>query len=320
VLASGLAVKRHDRPEGRPGTTNMTRTESTGRATLLLGLVILLWGVNWPIMKIGLEYMSPLWFAFARVVLGAATLAVLLVARGELRLPPRADLPVLLSVGLLQIGAFLALTHMALQYVGAGRSSILAYTTPLWVVPLSALFLRERIGAARLLAVACGLAGLAVLFNPLEVNYADHNALLGNGMLLAGAFVWALAIVHVHAHRWQATPFQLMPWQMLLGALLLLPLALALEPRPSIDWGWQLLAVLAYNGPIASAFCYWAFVTVNRSFEATTTALGSLGVPVVGVLTAAVALGEPLTIAKLTGLALISAGVVLLSVTARHGR
>jgi drug/metabolite transporter (DMT)-like permease len=298
----------------------MSEAKATGRAALLLGLVILLWGVNWPIMKVGMDYMPPLWFAFARVALGAATLALLLVARHELRPPPRADLPVLLSVGLLQIGAFLALTHMALLYVGAGRSAILAYTTPLWVVPLSAVFLRERIGPARLLAVACGLAGLAVLFNPLEVDYGDHTALMGNGMLLAGAFVWALAIVHVHAHRWQATPLQMMPWQMLLGAALLLPLALALEPRPSFHLGWPLVAVLAYNGPIASAFCYWAFVTVNRSFQATTTSLGSLGVPVVGVLTAWIALGEPLTVAKLTGLGLISAGVVLLSVTATRTR
>lgn len=296
----------------------MASTVGTGQATLLLGLVIVLWGVNWPIMKVGLHYMPPLWFAFSRVVLGALALALLLALRRRLHVPPRADLSVLLSVGLLQIGAFLALTHVALLYVGAGRSAILAYTTPLWVVPLSAVFLRERIGLARLLAVGCGLAGLAVLFNPLEVDYGDHQALLGNGMLLASAFVWALAIVHVHAHRWQATPFELMPWQMLLGALLLLPLALLIEPAPRIDWGWPLVAVLAYNGPVASAFCYWAFVTVNRSLEATTTSLGSLGVPIVGVLVAAIALGEPLTVAKLTGLGLISAGVVLLSLAARR--
>ena len=298
----------------------MANIVGTGRAALLLGLVILLWGVNWPIMKVGLHYLSPLWFAFARIVLGALTLALLLAVRRGLRLPPRTDLSVLLSVGLLQVGAFLALTHVALLYVDAGRSAILAYTTPLWVVPLSAVFLGERIGVVRLLAMACGLAGLAVLFNPLEVDYGDRKALLGNGMLLAAAFVWALAIVHVHAHRWQATPLELMPWQMLLGAVVLLPLALLIEPRLQIVWGWPLAAVLAYNGPIASAFCYWAFVTVNRSFQATTTALGSLGVPVVGVLVAAVALGEPLTVAKLAGLALISAGVVLLSVAATHGR
>jgi drug/metabolite transporter (DMT)-like permease len=304
----------------KAGTTSHADTLATGRAVLLLGLVILLWGVNWPIMKVGLQYMPPLWFALARVLLGALTLAALLSIRGGLRLPPRADFSVLLSVGLLQIGGFLGLTHMALLYVEAGRSAILAYTTPLWVAPLSALMLGERLGPARMAAVACGLAGLAVLFNPLEVDYGDRSALLGNGMLIASAVVWALTIVHVRGHRWQATPLGLMPWQLLLGGAVLLPLALMIEPNPEVQWGWPLAVVLAYNGPLATAFCYWAFVTVNRSLEATTTSLGSLGVPVVGVLAAALALGEPLTAAKLIGLGFILAGVVLLSVAAARDR
>jgi drug/metabolite transporter (DMT)-like permease len=298
----------------------MSNTLGTGRAVLLLGLVILLWGVNWPIMKTGLSYLPPLWFAFARVLLGALTLAALLSIRGGLQRPPRADFSVLLSVGLLQIGGFLALTHMALLYVEAGRSAILAYTTPLWVVPLSAVFLGERIGIVRVLAMACGIAGLAVLFNPLEVDYGDRATLVGNGMLIASAVVWAFTIVHVRGHRWQATPLDLMPWQLLLGGTVLLPLALVIEPHPDLGWGWPLIAVLAYNGPVATAFCYWAFVTINRSLQATTTSMGSLGVPVVGVLAAAIALGEPLTTAKLVGLGFILAGVALLTVAAARDR
>lgn len=298
----------------------MPEEESTGRAALLLGLVIVLWGINWPIMKVGLHYMPPLWFALTRVILGMLTLVLLLAARGQLRVPPRGDLPILLSVGVVQVGFFLALTHVALLYVDSGRSAILAYTTPLWVAPLSAVFLGERLGGLRLLAVGAGLAGVAVLFNPLAVDYGDHDAMFGNGLLLAAAFLWALTIVHVRGHRWQATALQLMPWQLLLGGVVLLPLALLIEPNPKVVWGWPLAVVLAYNGPIASAFCYSAFVIVNRAFRPTTTAVGSLGVPVVGVLAAAVALGEPLTATKLAGLALISTGVVLLSIAAARGR
>ncbi len=298
----------------------MPKEESAGRAALLLGLVVVLWGINWPIMKVGLHYMPPLWFALARVTLGALTLVLLLVARGDLRLPSRGDLPILLSVGVVQVGAFLALTHVALLYVDSGRSAILAYTTPLWVAPLSAFFLGERLAGLRLLAVGAGLAGVAVLFNPLAVNYRDHDVMPGNGLLMAAAFLWALTIVHVRGHRWQATALQLMPWQLMLGAVVLLPLALLIEPNPKVVWGWPLAAVLAYNGPVASAFCYSAFVAVNRVFSPTTTAVGSLGVPVVGVLAAAVALGEPLTVTKLAGLALIATGVVLLSIAATRGR
>jgi drug/metabolite transporter (DMT)-like permease len=298
----------------------MADAKGTSRAALLLALVILLWGTNWPIIKTGLQFIPPLWFAFARTVLGAVSLVVLLWSMHKLRLPPRADVPIVLTLGLLQVGVFLGLTHVGLMFVEAGRSAILAYTTPLWVVPMSALVLRERIGAKTLAALALGLSGLAVLFNPLAVDYANPDALIGNGLLLAAAILWAVAIVHVRAHRWRATPFELMPWQMLLGCLVMLPIALILEPNPHIEWRWQLGLILAYNGPIASAFCYWAFITVNRSFEATTTALGSLGVPVVGVLSAAVFLGEPLSAAKLLGLMLIVAGVVVLTLASARER
>src|SRR5512144_572319 len=260
--------------------------------------------------------MPPLWFAVARILLAALCFVALLLAAGGLRRPSRADLPVVLSVGVLQIAAFLGLTHFALKFVEAGRSAILAYTTPLWVTPLSALYLKEPLTKVRLLAVGLGMAGVGVLFNPLAVDYGDPCALLGNGMLLLSAVAWAAAIVHVRGHRWRAGPLALMPWQTLLGVLVLLPVAALVEPAPEIDWSAEFLAILFYNGPVASAFCYWAFVTVNRTLSATATALGSLGVPVVGVLASALTLGEPLTAATLAGLGLIGAGVAVLATAA----
>ena len=245
--------------------------------------------------------------------LAALCFVALLLATGGLRRPSRADLPVVLSVGLLQVAAFLGLTHFALKFVEAGRSAILAYTTPLWVAPLSALYLKEPVTKVKLLAVGLGMAGVGVLFNPLAVDYGNHRVLLGNGLLLLSAVAWAAAIVHVRGHRWRASALALMPWQMLLGALVLVPLAAVVEPQPKIDWSPEFLVILFYNGPVASAFCYWAFVTVNRSFSATATALGSLGVPVVGVLASALSLGEPLTAAKLAGLGLIGSGVAVLA-------
>ncbi|MDX9862386.1 MAG: DMT family transporter, partial [Rhodospirillales bacterium] len=91
------------------------------RAYLLLIAVIFLWGVNWPIMKAGLAYISPLWFAAGRVVLAAIVLFGLLAALGRLRLPRRGHWGVLLSVGIGQIGANMALIHLGVQYIEAGR-------------------------------------------------------------------------------------------------------------------------------------------------------------------------------------------------------
>ncbi len=281
------------------------------RAYLLLASVVLLWGVNWPVMKVGLLYMPPLWFAAARVLLGGAFLFALVAARGRLRLPERRDLPILISVGVLQIALYLGLIHFSLQYVDAGRSAILAYTTPLWITPMAVVLLNEPMTAGRLAGLGLGLGGIAVLFNPATFDYSQTPALIGNGLLLLAALGWAVGIVHVRVHRWVMTSLELMPWQMLIGGILLAALAAWAEDDLPVRWSGTLAAILAYNGLVASAFCYWAFVTVTRSLPATSTAMGALGVPVAGVLFSTLFLAEPLSATIIVGLGLITAGVAL---------
>lgn len=284
------------------------------QAYLLLAAVILLWGINWPIMKVGLTAISPLWFAAARALLGAATLFALLGLQGRLVRPTRRDLPVLVSIGLVQVAGAMALIHFGLTLVEAGRSAILAYTFPLWVAPLAVLVLHEPLTRARIVGLVFGLAGVAVLFNPLGYDFSQPGVLLGNGLLIGASLCWAVAVVHIRGHDWQALPVQLAPWQLLIGGLALVPVAFAAEGDVTVAWSPGLLAVLAYNGAIASAFCFWAHVTAARQLPAISTALGSLGVPVTGMLASAWWLDEALTAGKLAGLALILFGVALVSI------
>ena len=283
-------------------------------AWLLLASVILLWGINWPVMKLGLADIPPMTFAVIRMVLGAVCMFGVLAARGDpIRLPSRHDLPIVLTVGLLQMGAFLALVTVALQFVSAGRSSILAYTTALWVVPGAALFLGERLTGPRLTGFLLGMAGVAVMFNPAEFDWTDRDVLIGNGLLILAALAWAAQIIQVRGHSWHASPLELAPWQFTVAALALFPIALFMDSGRSVDWTGRAAAVLFYNGPLATAFCFWAMVTVNRALPAITTSLGTLGVPVAGVVASAVMLGEPVTLTNLTGLVLILAGLAWLA-------
>jgi drug/metabolite transporter (DMT)-like permease len=288
------------------------------RAYLLLAAVIVTWGVNWPILKFGLAYITPLWFAAARALLGAACLFLLMAARGRVRLPRRADLGLLLSVGVLQIGVNLALVHIAVQLIEAGRSVILAYTTPLWVTPLAAVFLGERLSPRKVAGVGLGVAGLAVLFGPSATVFVNPTDLLGNGLPVLAAMISAGAIVHVRSRGRSINAFDLAPWQILAGAAVVLPAALAIEGLPSVQWSATLAVVPVYNGAFATAFGLWAYVVVMRDLPAVSTAVGSLGVPVVGLLASAVILGEPLSMDKGLGLALIVAGVLV--VTVFHSR
>jgi drug/metabolite transporter (DMT)-like permease len=269
----------------------------------------MLWGMNWPIMKMGLDYLSPLWFAAMRMGLGTICLFALLAVQGRFLWPGRRELAITVAVGILQIGLPTGLLHAGLLYVEAGRSAILVFTIPLWVAPIAYFVLDERLTAAKVGGLVLGLAGIAVLFNPQDFPFGDRNALIGNGFMLLSSLSFAVALIVIRRHSWTVPIIRLMPWQMLLGTALLAVAAAAIEGRPEVRWSAPLALIMAYNGPIASAFCFWAFVSVSRSLPAMSTALGSLGVPVLGIVSSSVILGEGFGLAKIAGLVLISLGV-----------
>lgn len=279
------------------------------QALSLLIVVVLAWGFTWIVSKLLLQYMTPLWAVAARSVVGAAALLVLGVALRRVAWPVRADIPVILSVGLLHMGAFAALVSLGLQYVPAGRSVVLAYTTPLWVIPAARVFLGEPIGRGRQLGLALGLLGLAVIFNPLAFDWGNREAVFGNGLVLLAALCWAANIVYVRAHRWVSPPFELAFWQALLASGVLAAVAWAAEGAPRVVWHADLAWLLGYGGVFGIAVAYWAAVNVNRSLPAGVTAIGLLGVPVVGLLCSAAMLHEPLTLPLSLGMAFIVGGI-----------
>lgn len=279
------------------------------QALSLLIVVVLAWGFTWIVSKLLLQYMTPLWAVAARSVVGAAALLALGVALRRVAWPVRADIPVILSVGLLHMGAFAALVSLGLQYVPAGRSVVLAYTTPLWVIPAARVFLGEPIGRGRQLGLALGLLGLAVIFNPLAFDWGNREAVFGNGLVLLAALCWAANIVYVRAHRWVTPPFELAFWQALLASGVLAAVAWAAEGAPRVVWHADLAWLLGYGGVFGIAVAYWAAVNVNRSLPAGVTAIGLLGVPVVGLLCSAAVLHEPLTLPLSLGMAFIVGGI-----------
>jgi drug/metabolite transporter (DMT)-like permease len=291
-----------------------------GSTAGLLVLVVIFWGLNWPFLKTALGSIGPLTLASVRLILGALVLFAVLLARRSITRPHRRDMPIVLSVGILQMGVFIACVNLGLQHVEAGRSSILAYTTSLWVLPGAAIFIGERVGRSHLVGFVLGITGVAVLFNPTSFDWSDRDVVIGNGLLLLGAFAWAAQIVHIRAHTWVSSPLQLAPWQMLVGFACIAPLALIFERNIPIDLSPTLIAIIVYNGAIATAFGVWAVVVVNRALPAATTSIVMLGVPVAGVIFSYLLLGEPLSGPKLLGLALILAGVGVVSTTMARTR
>jgi drug/metabolite transporter (DMT)-like permease len=281
----------------------------------LLPLVVLVWGANWPLMKLGLVYITPFWLAVGRLALGAVTLFLVLALTGRLARPTRRDLPILVSIAIFQMALFLPLANYGLRHVPAGRSAVLAYTTPLWVVPGALLFLGERLTALKLAGFACGILGVAVLFNPLALDWSKRDVVLGSAALMLAAMSWSAAMLHIRRHRWHLSALQLMPWQLTLAFLLLLPMALVADGLHGIEWNATSISVLLYNGPLATAFCYWAATTISRALPAITSSLSFLAVPAAGILASQLVLGERPDLALLAGFGLILAGVTFVTLS-----
>lgn len=294
--------------------------ERQGYGYALLAGLIVIWGINWPIMKIGLQDISPFWFAFMRTSWAVPVLFAALVIRGELRLPPRQDLPVIISVGVFQIGCFLALVNIGLQYVTSGEAAVLCYSTPIWVTPAAIFLLGERPTPLKVLGLLAGIAGVFVLFTPAVLGELTGEAVFGMGLLMLAAFIWAFVILHVRAHKWASGPLRVAPWQLSAAALVLLPPSLIFEDAGAIRWTGDLWLVLLYNGPIASALAYWAAISVTRALPAISTSLVMLGVPALGIVSGIVVLGEPVTVWLAAGVTLIFLGVALVAIADQRAR
>jgi drug/metabolite transporter (DMT)-like permease len=278
---------------------------------LLLAAAIVIWGANWPVMKLGLNHISPLWFSATRFASGALCLFALQLLTGTLRLPRRQDLPLIVSVGVLQMLAFTALGAIAMTHIDAGRSAILAYTTPLWVTPVAIIFLREKLSRRQLIGTGLGVAGVLVLFNPTTLDWGNGVLVKANLMLLVGSFCWAMCILHLRHSKAKATAYQLAPWQMLLATLPLTALAQWIEGPFSGDGSTTLWSVLLFVGPLATAFCFCAVNAASMWLSSTSMSSAMLGVPVVGLLMSVFFLGESLTPGLVMGILCIVGGILV---------
>jgi drug/metabolite transporter (DMT)-like permease len=289
-------------------------TDGGGRR-ILLALLILSWAASWPVVKIGVATVPPIWYACFRYAIATVCLFTLVLARREAAFPPRADWPLVAVSGVFQMAAYSALTAFALTILPAGRASVLAFSTPIWVVPLAAWWLRERAPRRSLLGIGLGLLGVLAIAAP-SLQAQTANQTLAYAMLLGAAACWAISIVAVRAHRFTAGALALAPWQMLVAACLLVPVAIFVEGAPHAVRISGAVS-LAYVGPFATAFAYWAVVEAGRHVQAGTMSVALLATPSLGILISAFALHETIEASLLAGVVLIAAGIRLVTTAPR---
>jgi len=127
--------------------------------------LVFLWGINWPINKIGLSYTSPANYVELRFLVGTVTMFIIAAVSKNLILPKLRDFPIILTVGVFQMGLLIILSNYGLDLIGAGKAAFLIFTTSIWIIPLS-LFFGEKMNWLGGLSLVLGLAGAVLLVGP----------------------------------------------------------------------------------------------------------------------------------------------------------
>ena len=268
------------------------------------------WGLNFPIMKNLLSEWPPLSSRGLSGLVGAAALALFALARRQSLGVPRPMWSRLLLVSLLTIGGWAAFMGLALLWLNASEAAVLGISVPVWVALLAWPILGERLSPLRAISLAVALAGIAVLIGGHGIE-ASLAKLPGFLCVLAGALCVALGTVLTKHFPLAMPPLSLAAWQIGLGCLPVAVVGLAFE-QPQLAAlsavGW---ASMLYMTLIQFCLCYVCWFAALERLPAATASIGTLLVPVIGVLAAGAMLHEPLGWRELTALVVTLGGVTM---------
>lgn len=288
--------------------SQISANTSRRKALIALALLSLIWGYNWIVMKQAMRFSGPFDFVAQRSLLGAVVLFVLLLLRRESLRPP----PLLATVliGLSQAMTFPMLVQWAVVDGGAGKTALLAYTMPFWLVLVSWLLLAQPPTRRLWLGLGVAGAGLLLVLEPWAGFSDAHSSMLAIGAGLCWAV--GVALSKRMFQRGGVSALSLTAWSTLIGALGLAVVALCVDER-SIEWSPYFAAALLYNAVLASglAWLMWSFV-VER-LPAHVAGLASLVVPIVGIGLAWLLLGEEPSMLEGLGIVLIIGALALVS-------
>ena len=281
-------------------------------AVLSLILVMTIWGSAFAITKATLSTMPPILFALLRFAVASLVLLPIAQLRGgraKIRTP--IALPTIVLMGLTGVTLYYVGYNISLSYISASQAVLIQSAIPAVTAFFAFLFLKERLTAKRMAGIAISLVGVAVVMIAAAPTGGATNLLLGDALMAGTTILWA-AYTILAKRLAEYDQIVVTAYSTAAGTLLLLPIALwevLNSPVPGIpahDW----LSVL-YLGAISSAGGYWLYNRSLRQLEASQTSAYINLMPVVGVATAVVFLGETLVLWQLLGGAFVLLGTWL---------
>jgi len=277
------------------------------RPFLALALLTTIWGYNWVIMKKSLQYMGPVDFNAARIFFGAVVLFIYMLLKG-ISLKPR-QVTLTLLVGLFQTTASTGFTVWALAGGGAGKTAILVYTLPFWMMLFAWLILSEKIYGIHWVPVIMGFIGLTVLFEP----WSPRN-LVSEILAVTSGIFWALGavIIKVAQRKPDVDIIPLTAWQLLSGSIPLVIAAILIPSQP-VNWTPYLLVAVVYNAVIVCAVAFLLWTYIIQKLPARIAGMGTLAIPVIGAGASIYELGERPDVWEGSGMILIISALALLT-------
>jgi len=295
----------------------MSARERAGNARLLVVLLGGCWGINWVAARIILEALHPWQMRAVGVGLGAATLFAAAALSGAKLSIARRNWSKILIAGFFNVAAFGLGSAYAQVYGTTSRAIVIAYSMPIWATLLARLILKERLTPMRVGALTLCAVGLAILIFPLARNGLPFGALIALGC----AWSWAAGTIYLKVAKFNAPMVVIAAWQVLIGAAMLVVGMLYFEGLPNLFALPPHVALwLGYNGLIGMGLAYFLWFVVIDRLPTTTASLGSLLVPVIGVIGSSAILGERPDLYNAIGFALIfaAAACVLLQPATPH--
>ena len=279
------------------------------RAFVALFLLTLIWGYNWVVMKLAVQYASPFQFAALRTFLGAVMLfAVLFLSKRPLKLQ---EFPTMLLLGILQTCGFTGLLIWALVEGGAGKTAVLSYTMPFWVMLFAWPLLGEKVQGWQWLAVVFALFGIVLIFDPLHIK-GDAVSML---MALASGISWAISAIvskKLHKRRPDLDLLNITAWPTLLGSIPIIVVALILPASP-IVWSNTFILTVIYSIFLSGSLAWVLWTYALQRLPAGVASMTSMLAPVIGVGSAWIQLGERPSHIELVGMFFIALALVIIS-------
>lgn len=257
---------------------------------LALAALTLMWGVNWPMMKLSLRELSPLYFRAITMTGGALWLYLFYRARGVRMAPHRDEWASIARLGLPNMLGWHTLSIMGVKELASGRAAILGFTMPIWTVLIGVLLLGERL--TRRVAVASVAVALAIGLLLAHELQALSGRPVGILWMEGAALCWAIGTLMMRRSRFTLPVEALTVWMMILAAICLWAMALVLEPLPSVNFSALMWASLAYGVFINYGFAQIIWFGMARNLPPTTSAISVMAVPLVGTLSATWIVGE----------------------------